>query len=93
MKNIYIGNINYATTEEELEGLFAQYGTVLSVKIVIDRMTDRSKGFGFVEMEDSEQADKAIAALNGQDFQGRSLRVSEARGRGGGGGPSRGPEY
>ena len=93
MKNIYIGNINYATTEEELEGLFAQYGTVLSVKILIDRMTDRSKGFGFVEMEDSEEADKAIAALNGQDFQGRSLRVSEARVRGGGGGPSRGPEY
>ena len=84
MKNIYVGNMNYSTTEDELEGLFAQYGTVLSVKIIVDRMTDRSKGFGFVEMEDAGQADQAIAALNGQDFQGRSLRISEARGRGGG---------
>ncbi len=82
MKNIYVGNMNYSTTEDEIEGLFGQYGTVLSVKIIVDRMTDRSKGFGFVEMEDAGQADQAIAALNGQDFQGRSLRISEARGRG-----------
>ncbi len=84
MKNIYVGNINYSTTEDELEALFGQYGTVRSVKIIVDRMTDRSKGFGFVEMEDDAAADQAIAAINGQDFQSRSLRVSEARGRGGG---------
>ena len=83
MKNIYVGNINYSTTEEDLETLFGQYGTVQSAKIIVDRMTDRSKGFGFVEMEDDGQADQAIAALNGQDFGGRSLRISEARGRGG----------
>ena len=83
MKNIYVGNINYSTTEEELETLFGQYGAIRSVKIIVDRMTDRSKGFGFVEMEDDGAADQAIAALNGSDFMGRSLRVSEARGRGG----------
>jgi cold-inducible RNA-binding protein len=81
VKNMYVGNINYTTTEDALEALFAQYGTVRSVKIIVDRMTDRSKGFGFVEMEDDGAAEQAIAALNGADFQGRSLRVSEARGR------------
>ncbi len=82
MKNIYVGNISYSTTEDELESLFAQHGSVRSVKIIVDRMTDRSKGFGFVEMDDDAQADAAIQALNGQEFMGRSLRVSEARGRG-----------
>ena len=82
MKNIYVGNINYTTTEEDLETLFGQHGAVRSVKIIVDRMTDRSKGFGFVEMENDGEADLAITALNGSEFQSRSLRVSEARGRG-----------
>ncbi len=82
VKNIYVGNISYSTSEDDLESLFAQHGSVRSVKIIVDRMTDRSKGFGFVEMDDDAQADVAIQALNGQEFMGRSLRVSEARGRG-----------
>jgi RNA recognition motif-containing protein len=80
-KKIYVGNVNYAATEDELEDLFNQYGTVLSVNIVTDRDTNRSKGFAFVEMEDNDAADKAIAEMNNQEFQGRNLRVNEAQQR------------
>ena len=66
------------TSEDELENLFAQYGTVLTVNIVTDRNTNRSKGFAFVEMEDSDSADKAIAEMNNMEFQGRNLKVNEA---------------
>ena len=80
-KTIYVGNLPYNTSESELQELFAQQGEVLSVKLIIDRETGRSRGFGFVEMADGE-ADKAINALNGTEFGDRSLRVNEARERG-----------
>ncbi|MBN2048837.1 MAG: RNA-binding protein [Spirochaetales bacterium] len=77
-KKLYVGNMSYSTTEDQLEDLFAQFGTVLSANIIVDRMTDRSKGFGFVEMEDDSAADAAIAALNNTEFQNREIRVNEA---------------
>jgi len=77
-KKLYVGNMNYSTTEDQLEDLFAQFGTVISANIIVDRMTDRSKGFGFVEMEDESAADAAIAALNNTEFQNREIRVNEA---------------
>jgi len=77
-KKIYVGNLSYSTTEEQLEGLFASYGTVLSTAIIKDKYTDRSRGFGFVEMEDGDAATAAISALNGNEIDGRALRVNEA---------------
>ncbi len=77
-KKIYVGNMSYNTSEEELRDLFAQYGTVLSANIIIDRETRRPKGFAFVEMEDDSAADAAISQLDGQAFGGRNLRVNEA---------------
>jgi RNA recognition motif-containing protein len=79
MKTIYVGNINYQATEDDLRPVFSEYGEVISVKIINDRETGRSKGFGFVEMESG--ADTAIEELDGKDFQGRRLRVNEARPR------------
>jgi len=76
---LYVGNLPYRASEDELKQIFAQAGTVVSVRIVTDANTGRSKGFGFIEMESEEQARKAIEQLNGSDFQGRSLRVAEAR--------------
>ena len=89
-KNIYVGNMNYATTEQELSDLFGEYGAVTSARIITDRMTGRSRGFGFVEMANDEEADAAIAALNGFDFSGRQLKINEAEKRPRGGG---GPRY
>ncbi|MCF7947037.1 MAG: RNA recognition motif domain-containing protein [Spirochaetota bacterium] len=80
-KKIYVGNMNYNTTEQELENLFGQYGTVASANIIIDRYTDRSKGFGFVEMEDEQAADAAISALDNSEFGGRNLKVNVAKER------------
>jgi len=77
-KKIYVGNMSYSTTEEALEELFSQYGTVMSVKIIYDRITNRHKGFGFIEMENDDEAGAAIAELNGQDVMGRELKVNEA---------------
>jgi RNA recognition motif-containing protein len=77
-KKIYVGNMSYNTSEEELRQLFAQYGTVLSANIIIDRETRRPKGFGFVEMEDDASAEEAIEQLDGMEFGGRNLRVNEA---------------
>jgi RNA recognition motif-containing protein len=89
MKNIYVGNIPYTMREDQLADLFRQYGDVKTAKVVIDKASGRSKGFGFVEMEDGA-ATEAINALNGSEVEGRALRVSEARpreeGMGGGGG-------
>ena len=79
MKNIYVGNISYSVTEENIQELFEQHGKVNSVKIIIDRYTQRSKGFGFVEMEDENEANEAINAVNGFEFLGRNLKVNEAR--------------
>jgi len=77
--NIYAGNLNYNLSEEELEKLFGEYGEVTSVKIIRDKYTDQSKGFGFIEMADDAAAQKAIDELNGSDVKGRELRVNQAR--------------
>lgn len=79
--NIYVGNLSYRMTDEELKEAFAAYGEVTSAKIIMDKETGRSKGFGFVEMPDNGQAQEAISALNDKDLGGRSLRVNEARPR------------
>ena len=79
-KNIYVGNLPYTSTDDELREIFEQYGSVRSARVIMDRETGRSRGFGFVEMED-DAADAAIEALNGADMGGRALRVNEARPR------------
>jgi RNA recognition motif-containing protein len=79
-KRIYVGNLSFQTTEDALSDFFSEVGAVDSVSIITDRDTGRSKGFGFVEMND-EDADKAIAELNGKEFNGRALTVNEARPR------------
>jgi RNA recognition motif-containing protein len=91
MKNLYVGNLPHSTTEAELRNVFEPHGAVEKVSLVTDRETGRSRGFGFVEMTNAEEADKAIAALNGTELGGRSLTINEAkpktdRPRGGGGG-------
>ncbi len=77
--NIYVGNISYNSSEEDLGNLFAEYGTVSSVKIIINKHTGRSKGFGFVEMANEEEGQKAVDSLDGQDLMGRNLRVDKAK--------------
>lgn len=78
--SIYVGNLAFDTNESELNDLFSQHGKVESVKLITDRHTGRSRGFGFVEME-AKEATTAIEALNGQEFKGRTLRINEARPR------------
>ena len=100
-KKLYVGNLPYGTTNDELVEVFSQYGQVTSAQVMMDRDTGRSRGFAFVEMGDG--ADQAIAALNGAEFQGRTLTVNEARPRedrprgdrprGGGGGGGYGRRY
>jgi RNA recognition motif-containing protein len=90
-KRLYVGNLSYEVDSSELEQMFSAHGSVQSAEVVSDRMTGRSKGFGFVEMGTDEEAQKAITALNGQQNNGRALTVNEAkpreeRPRGGGGG-------
>lgn len=91
---LYVGNLNFKTTGEDLQELFGQVGTVESASVVMDRDTGRSRGFGFVEMASKEEGEAAIAQFNGKDFNGRNLSVNEARPRedrgGGGGGGGRG---
>jgi RNA recognition motif-containing protein len=79
--NIYVGNLSYRMTEDELHQAFAEFGEVTSAKIITDRDTGQSKGFGFVEMPNQSEAEAAISALNETDVQGRNLRVNEARPR------------
>ncbi|MGC9311900.1 MAG: RNA recognition motif domain-containing protein [Sediminispirochaetaceae bacterium] len=79
--NIYVGNLSYSVTDEELKGLFQEYGAVESARVIFDRMTHRSKGFGFVDMPDDGEANAAISALNGTEFMGRAMRVNQARER------------
>jgi RNA recognition motif-containing protein len=81
MMNIYIGNLPYSISEDELRDLFAAHGEVSSANIIMDRDSGRSKGFGFVEMPDTAQGEAAVNALNQTDVQGRSVRVNEARPR------------
>jgi len=97
--DIYVGNLSYETDDQSLQELFGQYGNVSSARVIIDKFSGRSRGFGFVEMPDSAEANAAIGALNEQEFMGRNLRVNESQpkprnnvrgggggGRGGGGG-------
>ncbi|MBM3774086.1 MAG: RNA-binding protein [Acidobacteria bacterium] len=96
MKNIFVGNLDFAATESSIRSLFEPYGNVERVNLVTDRDTGRSRGFAFVEMTDASEADRAIAGLNGTSLGGRSLVINEARPKteGGGrgfGGASRGP--
>ena len=79
--NIYVSNIAYTTTDEELQNIFAEHGTVESARIIKDRMTGRSRGFGFVEMANDEEARKALEAVNGVEILGRRLNAREARPR------------
>ncbi|OGN02774.1 MAG: RNA-binding protein [Candidatus Yanofskybacteria bacterium RIFCSPLOWO2_12_FULL_44_13b] len=103
LKKLYVGNLPYTATDDQLRDMFTQHGAVSSASVLMDKMTGRSRGFGFVEMENDEEALKAVDALNGTDFDGRKLVVNEARpmteraprrggfgGGGGGGGFSRG---
>jgi RNA recognition motif-containing protein len=95
MKNVFVGNLDFAATEASIRTLFEAYGQVDRVNLITDRDTGRSRGFAFVEMADNAEADRAIAALNGKDQDGRAMNVNEARPkteggggfRGGGGGP------
>jgi RNA recognition motif-containing protein len=89
MRNIFVGNLDFSATESSIRSLFEPYGTVDRVNLVTDRDTGRSRGFAFVEMADSAEADKAIAALNGSEVNGRALNVNEARPKTGGGGGGR----
>src|ERR1700692_4178147 len=93
MKNLYVGNLPHSTTESELRTVFEAHGAVERVSIVTDRETGRARGFAFVEMTNADEADKAVAALNGTELGGRALKINEAkpktdspRGGGGGGG-------
>ncbi len=79
--NIYVGNLPYRMSDDELRDLFSPFGTVDSAKVIMDRATDRSKGFGFVEMPNNDEAKTAIENVNGKDIGGRPLRVNEARPR------------
>ena len=79
--NIYVGNLNFKTTEEEFGAHFEQFGPVSSVKIISDRYSGQSRGFGFVEMEKKEDGEKAVSELNGKDFAGRDLKINEAHQR------------
>ena len=80
-KKIYVGGLAYSVTDAQLQQLFAAYGTVESAKVIMDRDTDRSRGYGFVEMSTQEEAEKAIAALNGTQHEGRSLKVNISKPR------------
>jgi len=85
-KKIFVGNLSFDTTTADLEALFAQIGPCESAAVITDRVTGRSRGFGFVEMSSASDADRAIAELNGKEVHGRAISVSEARERQGGGG-------
>ena len=92
--NIYVGNLSYSSTEDAIRPLFEAHGEVTSVRLVTDRDTGRPRGFGFVEMANDEEARAAMSALDGQELDGRNLKVNEARpreDRGGGGGRGGGP--
>ena len=78
-KKLFVGGLPYSTTDQELKDLFSQAGTVDSATVIMDKMTGRSKGFGFVEMSSDAEADKAVEMLNGKDVGGRSITVNEAR--------------
>jgi RNA recognition motif-containing protein len=80
-KKIYVGNLSFDTNDEQLNKIFMPFGAVSSARVIKDKYTDRSRGFGFVEMDNAEEADKAIAGLNGKSVDGRELNINEARPR------------
>src|SRR5579872_3509382 len=86
MKKLYVGNLSYGATEDSIRSLFEKHGKVETVSLITDRDTGRSKGFGFVEMTDDAEAQRAIAAVSGKEIDGRALTVNEARPKGSGGG-------
>src|ERR1700687_4219335 len=90
MKNLFVGNMSFQTTEAELNALFTPFGQVTRVHLVMDRETGRARGFAFVEMPNDEEAAKAIAGLDGKELGGRNLKVNEARPKAAGGGPGPG---
>jgi len=90
VKNIFVGNLDFAATEDSIRSLFQPYGAIERVSVATDRDTGRSRGFAFVEMTDPAEADRAIEALNGTDLGGRSLNVNEARPKPSGGGSREG---
>jgi cold-inducible RNA-binding protein len=92
-KKLYVGNLGYGVTDSDLETMFTAHGSVQSAQVIMDRDTGRSKGFGFVEMASDQEAQTAIAALNGKDANGRALTVNEAKPREGGGRGGRGGRY
>jgi RNA recognition motif-containing protein len=95
-KKLYVGNLSFSTTEDELRSAFERHGSVDSVNVITERETGRSRGFGFVEMDEASAADDAMRALDGSDLGGRNLKVNEANDRqrgGGGGGYGRGNRY
>ncbi len=85
-KNVYVGNLSFSSTEVDLKDAFERHGAVESVNVIMDRETGRARGFAFVEMEEASAADDAIRALDGTDLGGRTIKVNEAKPRGGGGG-------
>ena len=89
-KKLYVGNLTYGVTDGDLQTMFAAHGTVQSAQVIMDRDTGRSKGFGFVEMGSDQEAQAAIAAMNGKEVEGRALTVNEARPKAEGGGGGRG---
>ena len=93
MKNIFVGNLDFAATDSSVRSMFEQYGTVDRVNLVTDRDTGRPRGFAFVEMSDAAAADRAIAGLNGTNVEGRALNVNEARPKTQGGGGGNGGGY
>ena len=102
--NIYVGNLTFDVSEDDLRGAFEQFGEITEVRLIMDKFSGKSKGFGFIEMPSKDEAEKAIEEMNGKDFKGRDLTVNEAKpkvdrgGRGGGGrrggsGNSRGRDH
>ncbi len=89
-KKLYVGNLTYGVTDSDLQTMFAAHGNVQSAQVIMDRDTGRSKGFGFVEMSNDQEAQAAISALNGKEVDGRALTVNEARPKSEGGGGGRG---
>ena len=93
MKNVFVGNMSFQTTETELRSMFEPFGEITRVSVVTDRDTGRARGFGFVEMSNDDEAAKAIAALNGKEIDGRALNINEARPKTAGGGARNGGGY
>jgi RNA recognition motif-containing protein len=90
-RRLYVGNLSWTVTDQDLQDAFSEAGKVENSQVIMDRATNRSRGFGFVEMATDEAADAAIKRLNGREIKGRPIRVNEAQARGGGGGGARGP--